>query len=38
VRDLLILQGENDPSPPASPYPLPSERALINGAFGKEED
>ena len=27
---LLILEEENNPSPPASPYPLPSERAVIN--------
>jgi len=26
----LILQDENNPSPRASPYPLPSERAMIN--------
>ena len=30
VRDSLILHEENNPSPPASPYPLPSERAVIN--------
>ena len=30
VRDSLVLQGENNPSPPVSPYPLPSERAVIN--------
>jgi hypothetical protein len=30
VRDSLILYEENNPSPPASPYPLPSERAVIN--------
>ena len=24
------LQEENNPSPPAAPYPLPSERAVIN--------
>jgi peptidoglycan hydrolase-like amidase len=30
VRDSLISHGENNPSPPASPYPLPSERAVIN--------
>ena len=26
----LSLEEENNPSPPASPYPLPSERAVIN--------
>src|SRR5262249_33440057 len=30
VRDSLILHQENNPSPPASPYPLPWERAVIN--------
>ena len=30
VRDSLIWQEENNPSPPASPYPLPLERAVIN--------
>jgi len=30
VRDSLIAYEENDPSPPASPYPLPWERAVIN--------
>jgi hypothetical protein len=30
VRDSQILREENNPSPPASPYPLPSERAVIN--------
>src|SRR6516164_5366669 len=30
VRDSLIWHEENNPSPPASPYPLPSERAVIN--------
>ena len=30
VRASLILEEENNPSPPASPYPLPSERAVIN--------
>src|SRR6516162_11767644 len=30
VRDSLILHEENNPSPPASPYPLASERAVIN--------
>ena len=31
MRDLLNLQEENNPSPLAPPYPLPSERAVING-------
>jgi len=30
VRASLILEEENNPSPPASPYPLPLERAVIN--------
>src|SRR6516165_4571460 len=30
VRDSLIWREENNPSPPASSYPLPSERAVIN--------
>ena len=30
VRDSLIAYEEKDPSPPASPYPLPWERAVIN--------
>ena len=30
VRDPQILYEENNPSPPASPHPLPSERAVIN--------
>ena len=30
VGDSLILHEANNPSPPASPYPLPPERAVIN--------
>ena len=30
VRDSLVLHQENNPSPPASPYPLASERVVIN--------
>jgi len=30
VRESLIAHKENNPSPPASPDPLPSERAVIN--------
>jgi len=30
VRDSLICHEANKPSPPASPYPLPSERAVIS--------
>jgi hypothetical protein len=30
VRDSLILNEESNPSPPASPYPLPLERAVIS--------
>ena len=30
MRDSLILHEQNNPSPPAAPYPLPSERAVIN--------
>jgi hypothetical protein len=30
VRDSLIWPQENNLSPPASPYPLPSERAVVN--------
>ena len=30
VGEGVILDEENNPSPPASPYPLPSERAVIN--------
>ena len=30
MRDSLILHQENNPLPPASPYALPSERAVIN--------
>ena len=29
VKDSLMLTERNNPSPPASPYPLPSERAVI---------
>jgi len=30
VRESLIAHKENNPSPPTSPHPLPSERAVIN--------